>query len=63
MSEQLEERLTLLEAEVERLKRKIEPNRADLPWWEEIAGTFSENPAYDEAMKLGREYRESDRVA
>jgi hypothetical protein len=60
MPEQLEERLTLLEAEVDRLKRKIEPNPADLPWWEKIAGTFAENSAYDEAMKLGREYRESD---
>jgi hypothetical protein len=60
--EQLEERLTLLEAEVERLKRKIEPNSAELPWWEKIAGTFAESPAYDEAMKLGREYRESERT-
>jgi hypothetical protein len=63
MSEQLEERLTLLEAEIERLKCKVEPNRADLTWWEKIAGTFAENPAYDKAMKLGREYRELDRIA
>jgi hypothetical protein len=60
MPEQLEERLTLLEAEVDRLKRKIEPNPTALPWWEKIAGTFAENSAYDEAMKLGREYRELD---
>jgi hypothetical protein len=63
MPEQLEERLTLLEAEVDRLKRKIDLNPAVLPWWEKIAGTFSENSAYDEAMKLGREYRELDRIA
>jgi hypothetical protein len=62
MPEQLEERLTLLEAEVERLKRKIDSNPAALPWWEKIAGTFAENSAYDEAMKLGREYRESERT-
>jgi hypothetical protein len=62
MSEQREERLTLLEAEVDRLKRKIEPNQTDLPWWENIAGTFAEKSAYDEAMKLGREYRELDRT-
>ena len=60
MPEQLEERLTLLEAEVDRLKRKIYLTPAALPWGEKIAGTFAENPAYDEAMKLGREYRESD---
>jgi hypothetical protein len=62
MPDHLEERLTLLEAEVDQLKRKIDSNPADLPWWEKIAGTFAENSAYDEAMKLGREYRESDRT-
>ncbi len=31
------------------------------PWWEKIAGIFSNNPAYDEAMQLGYEYRESQR--
>jgi hypothetical protein len=62
MPEQLEERLKLLEAEVDRLKQKIDLTPAALPWWEKIAGTFAENPAYDEAMKLGREYRESERT-
>jgi hypothetical protein len=34
MPEQLEERLTLLEAEVDQLKRKIDLTPAALPWWE-----------------------------
>ena len=59
MPEQLEERVALLEAEVDRLKRTIVNNSAPQPWWEKITGTFSDNPDYDEAMKLGREYRES----
>jgi hypothetical protein len=59
MSTQLEERVALLEAEVDRLKRTIVNNSAPQPWWEKITGTFSENAEYDEAMKLGREYRES----
>jgi hypothetical protein len=59
MSEQLEERVTHLEAEVARLKNKVEKNSSSSPWWEKIAGTFSDNPAYDEAMQLGREYRNS----
>jgi hypothetical protein len=59
MPEQLEERVALLEAEVDRLKRMIVNNSAPQPWWEKITGTFSENVEYDEAMKLGREYRES----
>lgn len=58
MPEQLEERVALLEAEVARLKGKIESDSAS-PWWEKIAGTFADNTAYDEAMQLGREYRES----
>jgi len=59
MSEQLEERVTHLEAEVARLKSKVEKDSSSSPWWEKIAGTFSDNPAYDEAMQLGREYRNS----
>jgi hypothetical protein len=59
MSEQLEERLAHLEAEVARLKNKVENESSSRTWWEKIAGTFSDNPAYDEAMQLGREYRNS----
>jgi hypothetical protein len=59
-SGQIEKRIAILEAEVARLKRKVETNTSqDSPWWERIAGTFTDNPAYDEAMQLGREYRES----
>lgn len=28
-------------------------------WWQKITGTFADNSAYNEAMQLGREYRES----
>ncbi len=60
---EIEERLTRLEAEVEALKRQ----RADAapvkkPWWEEIRGTFKNDPAYVEAMQLGREWRQSQQV-
>lgn len=59
MPEQLEERVAILEAEVARLKSKVEGDSSPTPWWEKIAGTFADNSAYDEAMQLGREYRES----
>jgi hypothetical protein len=60
MSKPLEERVAILEAEVANLKNKLEVVSASkTPWWEKIAGTFAENSAYDEAMQLGREYRES----
>jgi hypothetical protein len=59
MPEQLEERVALLEAEVARLKHKVEQDTPVKPWWENIVGTFADNPAYDEAMQLGHEYRNS----
>ena len=59
MPEQLEERVALLEAEVARLKHKVDRDVPVKPWWEQIAGTFTDNPVYDEAMQLGREYRDS----
>jgi hypothetical protein len=60
--ETVEQRLEILEAEVAFIKNqlKIAPPMTK-PWWEKIVGTFVNNPAYDEAMQLGREYRESQR--
>jgi hypothetical protein len=59
MPEKLEERVAHLETEVARLKNKVEKDLSSKPWWEQIAGTFADNSAYDEAMRLGREYRDS----
>jgi len=56
----LEERVTMLEEEVARLKQErtaaTEPNK---PWWAQIRGVFKDDPHYAEAMRLGRDYRES----
>ena len=60
----LEERVTALETEMERLRRdrSAAPTSPDeMPWWERIIGTFANDPMYDEAMRLGREYRDSQR--
>jgi hypothetical protein len=59
MPEQLEARVAYLEAEVARLKSKVENSTSPRPWWDQIVGTFADNSAYDEAMRLGREYRDS----
>lgn len=53
----IEKRLADLEAEVERLKRKVDQGAVTQPWWEQIVGTFADSPDYDEAMRLGREDR------
>ena len=56
---ELEQRVTDLEAEVSNLKRKVAALDTVQPWWEQIIGTFEDDPIYDEAMKRGRQYRES----
>jgi hypothetical protein len=56
----LEERVAALEAEVSRLKAKIEgAEKPAEPWWKQIRGRYANDPAFLEAMRLGREYRES----
>lgn len=59
----LEERVAALEEELNRLKQRLESekpaNGPRLPWWEERFGAFADSPEYDEAMRAGREYRES----
>ena len=54
---QIKKRLTALEAEVASLKSSSPPNK---PWWDKIAGVFADDPAFDEAMLLGRKWRESE---
>lgn len=55
---EIEARLIALEAEVAQLKEQRQTSAAT-PWWEEILGSFANDPVYDEAMQLGRQYRES----
>ena len=58
-SAQLEKRVAALEEELARLKSQVERTDASKPWWEWIAGTFQDDPVYEKAMKLGRQYRRS----
>ena len=44
------------------LESQVEGPACDArPWWDKIAGTFANDSIYEEAMRLGREYRESFR--
>ena len=63
MTEQLqtlERRVAHLEQDVSRLKSQA-AERSGQPWWERIAGQFENDQVFDEIVRLGREYRESQR--
>ena len=57
----LEERVAVLEAQIKQLnQQQTAPETAEgRPWWEEIVGIYQDDPAFDEAERLGREWRES----
>ncbi len=54
----IEARLTSLEEKIAELQTKVgsTPSKS---WLDNIYGAFANDPVYDEAMRLGREYRES----
>jgi hypothetical protein len=56
----VEERLLKLEAEVTQLKLSLLSSANTVkPWWENIVGTFADDPSFEEAIAIGREYRRS----
>ncbi len=58
---QLEARLATLEEEMAQIKRLLSMKEESPrnPWWEKIAGSFADDPDFDEAERLGREWRKS----
>ena len=55
---ELERRIAALEADVLELREKKKVG-LDSNWLERIAGIGENNPAFDEIVRLGREFRES----
>ena len=45
--------------ELAELKRKTRPERDGKSWIERIAGTFRDDPDFDEIVRLGREFRKA----
>lgn len=60
----LEERMTAMEQEIATLKQQMQAERAQSaePRWRQIIGVFKDDPLFDEAERLGREWRESQRM-
>ena len=53
----LEQRLSAVESVLAQLKKRVEGTGK--PWWEQICGKYADDPYYEAAMKLAREWRES----
>jgi hypothetical protein len=55
---EIENRVSVLESEVGALKDKLAKlEKTPANWWQKVSGTFADDADYEEAMRLGREYR------
>jgi hypothetical protein len=59
----IEQRVEQLEKEITQLKLRLQSTAPSLasenPWWEEIVGVFANDPDFEAAVELGRDYRQS----
>lgn len=56
----IEQRLEALEREVRSLRAAVKKkSKKEKPWWERLAGTFKDDPLFDEMVKAGEKYRKS----
>ncbi len=57
----VEERLATVEQELARLKQQLATDKPQTatPWWKKIVGVYKNDPEFDAAERLGREYREA----
>lgn len=61
-TDSLEKRVVAIEAGLAELKTNLATvSGEELPWWKRISGIYADDPAFEEAMRLGREWRESHR--
>ena len=60
-TETLEGRLSAVEKEVAELKQLLAANKSQSAtgWWEKMFGSFANSEGFEEAVRLGKEYRES----
>ena len=63
MATTMEERVSALEAQVAQLLAEKTAGNGDVPWWQRRYGAFQDDGMYDEAMRLGAEYRRSQPTA
>jgi hypothetical protein len=59
-TETLEVRVAQLEDKVAKLTGEATQNKPETPWWKRLVGVYKDDPEFDEAERLGREWRQSD---
>lgn len=56
----LKKRVDALERDVRWLKTVVQPvETGHPPWWERLAGTFKDDPVFDQIVEAGEKYRKS----
>ncbi|MBE9165165.1 MULTISPECIES: hypothetical protein [Microcoleaceae] len=59
-SRHLEARVATLETELAQMKQMLSVFvQKKSPWWLKVAGSFENDPTFDEAVRLGQEWRKS----
>lgn len=59
-SQPLEARVAVLEAELAQLKRMLSDSRQpEAPWWVRVSGSSENDPTFEDATRLGKEWRQS----
>ena len=56
---ELAKRVAELERQLEDVKKKVEKPSDGLPWWMTGTGRHANDPVFDEIIKLGKQYRDS----
>jgi len=57
----IEKRLTALEQQLAELRKDRDGDGKKPGWIDRVSGSFKDDPDFDEIVRLGREFRESDR--
>jgi hypothetical protein len=57
----MEERVSALESELQNLKRQLATMGKPRAWLDEVAGSMDPWPEFEEVLRLGQEFRQSER--
>jgi hypothetical protein len=57
----MEQRVAALEAAVRELQRQLAAYAGGVNWVQQLTGSFKDEPAFDEVLEYGRQFRSADR--